>query len=94
MVWGYRIKSTMTFFLKNVLYGVFSKFDYDSTLSPKAITGDELLGYIDKNKTWKYGVLSSLMKKMCKNEKPYKPLCINSHRSIFQKRYSEFWLIS
>ena len=41
-------------------------------LSPKAVTGDELLGYIDKNKTWRYGVLSSLMKKMCKNEPPFK----------------------
>ena len=42
-------------------------------LSPKAITGNELFGYIDdKTKAWKYGILSAIMKKMCKNDPPYK----------------------
>ena len=42
-------------------------------LSPKAITGNELFGYVeDKTKAWKYGILSSIMKKMCKNDPPYK----------------------
>ena len=42
-------------------------------LSPKAITGNELFGYIDdKTKAWKYGILSSIMKKMCKSDPPYK----------------------
>jgi dynein heavy chain len=41
-------------------------------LSPKAIHVDELYGYFDRNKTWHYGILSSIMKKMCKNEFPYK----------------------
>ena len=42
-------------------------------LSPKAITGNELFGYVeDKTKAWKYGILSSIMKKICKNDRPYK----------------------
>ena len=42
-------------------------------LSPKAITGNELFGYVEeKTKAWKYGILSSIMKKMCKNDPPYK----------------------
>ena len=42
-------------------------------LSPKAITGNELFGYIDdKTKAWKYGILSAIMKKMCKSDPPYK----------------------
>lgn len=44
---------------------------YDK-LSPKAINVDELFGYFDRNKTWHYGILSSIMKKMCKNDHPYK----------------------
>ncbi len=50
-------------------YGLESAFD---KLSPKAINVDELYGYFDKNKTWHYGILSSIMKKMCKNDPPYK----------------------
>ena len=45
---------------------------YDK-LSPKAVSTDELLGNFDKNKVWRYGILSSIMKKMCKNESPYNP---------------------
>lgn len=45
---------------------------YDK-LSPKAIDTNELLGSFDKNKVWRYGILSSIMKKMCKNDPPYKP---------------------
>jgi dynein heavy chain len=41
-------------------------------LSPKAIDKDELFGFFDKNKTWHFGVLSSVMQKMCKNDSPYK----------------------
>ncbi|MCQ2815633.1 MAG: AAA family ATPase [archaeon] len=41
-------------------------------LSPKSVTGFELFGYNDpKTKIWRYGILSSTMKKMCKNEQPY-----------------------
>jgi dynein heavy chain len=40
-------------------------------LSPKAISKDELFGYNDRNKVWHFGVLSSIMQKMCKNEPPY-----------------------
>jgi len=50
-------------------YGLESAFD---KLSPKAINVDELFGYFDRNKTWHYGILSSIMKKMCKNDYPYK----------------------
>jgi len=50
-------------------YGLESAFD---KLSPKAINVDELYGYFDKNKSWHYGILSSIMKKMCKNDPPYK----------------------
>ena len=51
-----------------------SKLDcaYDK-LSPKAINTDELLGSFDKNKVWRYGILSSIMKKMCKNDAPFRP---------------------
>lgn len=41
-------------------------------LSPKAVSKDELLGSFDKNKVWRYGILSSFMKKMSKNDPPYK----------------------
>ena len=44
---------------------------YDK-LSPKAITNQELFGAIDKTKTWRFGVLSSIMRKMCKSDYPYK----------------------
>lgn len=46
-------------------------------LSPKAITGHELFGYIDKTRVWRYGILSSIMKKMSKNDKPYEETMTN-----------------
>lgn len=44
---------------------------YDK-LSPKAITGNELFGFFGGNKSWRYGILSAIMKKMCKNDPPYR----------------------
>jgi len=41
------------------------------TLNPKAVNIDELFGYVDKNTMeWNEGILSSLMKRVCKEEEP------------------------
>ncbi|CAG9311235.1 unnamed protein product [Blepharisma stoltei] len=43
------------------------------TVNPKAVTANELFGYLTKTKEWKDGVLSVIMRDMYKNENHYKP---------------------
>jgi len=45
---------------------------YD-TINPKAVTADELYGYMTKSKEWKDGVLSNIMRNQSKNQDKYKP---------------------
>ena len=46
-------------------------WEYD-TLSPKAVSSDELFGAYSKTKEWKNGVLAVIMKNQVKNEDKYK----------------------
>jgi dynein heavy chain len=41
-------------------------------LNPKAVTADELYGYMTKSKEWKDGVLSNIMRNQSKNQDKYK----------------------
>jgi dynein heavy chain, axonemal len=43
------------------------------TISPKAVTSNELYGFLTKTKEWKDGVLSNVLRDMTKNNHPYKP---------------------
>eukprot|EP00744_Colponema_vietnamica_P000937 GILI01001621.1.p1 GENE.GILI01001621.1~~GILI01001621.1.p1 ORF type:complete len:2798 (-),score=990.63 GILI01001621.1:124-7776(-) len=43
------------------------------TINPKAVTSDELFGCMSKTKEWKDGVLSNVMRNMCKEMNGYKP---------------------
>ena len=47
------------------------------TINPKAVTANELFGYLTKSKEWKDGVLSVIMRDMYKNQGHFKP----SHKS-------------
>ena len=47
------------------------------TINPKAVTANELFGYLTKTKEWKDGVLSVIMRDMYKNQGHFKP----SHKS-------------
>eukprot|EP00742_Colponemidia_sp_Colp-10_P004139 GILJ01004417.1.p1 GENE.GILJ01004417.1~~GILJ01004417.1.p1 ORF type:complete len:2854 (+),score=646.67 GILJ01004417.1:919-8562(+) len=42
------------------------------TINPKAVTSNELFGYMTRTKEWKDGVLSTVMRNMCKELPPYK----------------------
>eukprot|EP01038_Epipyxis_sp_PR26KG_P005405 gene5405-7492_t len=41
------------------------------TVNPKSVTTDELYGYMTLTKDWRDGVLSIIMRNMCKNHLPY-----------------------
>ena len=41
-------------------------------MSPKAVTSDELFGYMTKSKEWRDGVLSNIMRNQLKNLEKYK----------------------
>lgn len=41
------------------------------TVNPKSVTTDELYGYMTLTKDWRDGVLSIIMRNMCKNASPY-----------------------
>ena len=43
------------------------------TINPKAVTSNELYGFMNLAKEWKDGVLSIIMRNMSKNELPYRP---------------------
>ena len=43
------------------------------TVNPKAITSNELYGFMNLAKEWKDGVLSIIMRNMTKNQLPYRP---------------------
>lgn len=47
------------------------------TINPKAVTSNELYGFMNLAKEWKDGVLSIIMRNMTKNQIPYRPIQVH-----------------